>query len=488
MSIIWAGVVMIPLGWIFFAVEYTGRYRFLERKYIVGVSVIPILTLGIVATTPFHNLLVVTAQGFGPNQILQVSYSGAWYWLVTIYTYTLGLVGIVLLLELILSNAFTFRKQALTLTIGLVVPWSTNLLYITDLLPETGIDPTPIAFSISGVAYLFAISRFRLIRENPAPNKRARQIVFDKMQEGAVVVDLEENIVDVNQRALTILQMERNSILGTSAGDIFPKFEQIPHEGTLDGYLSIERNEEKYHFEFDATVIRTTRGKPVGRVITFNDVTNYLLQQQRLEVLNRVLRHNIRTETNLIIGFAEGLAEENAELVKNHAHRIEEFGDKGREAIELFDQARGQTEPRNIETIIQDSISTVRERNPEFEITYWGTISTAYVESLMDTVIRNIIDNAAKHNSKQNPKLWVVTSETTEEITISIADNGPGIDDYELSVLAEGSETALKHGSGFGLWIIKWGTDLVDGTVSFRNRYPNGTVVTLRVPKVTSEE
>lgn len=482
-SVIWVGIVFIPLGWVLFAIEYTGRHRFLERKYIVGLSVIPVLTVIIVTTSPFHDLLTVTAHSFGPNGILQISFSGAWYWVVTIYTYTLGLIGIVLLLELILSNAFTFRKQALTLTIGLIVPWSTNILYITGFMPKTGIDPTPIAFSISGVAYLLAISKFRLIRENPAPNKRAREVAFDKMQEGAVVVDLDENVVDVNQRALTILQTERNSLLGTPADEIFPDFEQIPQEGTLDEFLSIEQNGEQYHFEFEATMIRATRGKPVGRVITFNDVTNFLHQQQRLEVLNRVLRHNIRTETNLILGFAEGLAGESAKRVKKHALRIEEFGDKGREAIDLFDQARGESEPRNLGTIIQDSISAVGNEHPDLEISYRGIGSTVYVESLIDTVIKNIIENATKHNSNSDPKIWVIASETGEEIEINIADNGPGIDEYELSVLAEGSETDLKHGSGFGLWIIKWGVDLANGAVSFRNRSPFGTVVTLKIPK-----
>jgi len=44
-----------------------------------------------------------------------------------------------------------------------------------------------------------------------------------------------------------------------------------------------------------------------------------------------------------------------------------------------------------------------------------------------------------------------------------------------------GTETPLRHGSGIGLWIVKWGIDHLGGRISFAEREPQGTTVTVAV-------
>jgi len=51
-----------------------------------------------------------------------------------------------------------------------------------------------------------------------------------------------------------------------------------------------------------------------------------------------------------------------------------------------------------------------------------------------------------------------------------------------VAPIREGSETALEHGSGPGLWLGEWGVARLDGTVEFGQTDPHGTVVTLRLP------
>lgn len=482
MTVLWAGVVVIPLGWLLFALEYTGRDELFKTRYIGLFSAIPLLTWLVVFTAPFHNLLEVNALGFDPNGVLQVGFAGIWYPVVTVYTYVFGLVGVVLLLEMIASKSFVFRKQAVALFIGLAAPWVTNALFLMDFLPNTGIDPTPIAFSISGVLYLYAIKHYGLLRENPAPNKRAREMVFNRMQEGAVVLDIEGNIVDTNDRAVEILTTNKSTMLDSAAAAVIPRYEEIPIEGKLQSYLTIDDNDDQHHYEVEATKIRSAQNIEIGRVITFNEITTFLLQQQRLEVLHRVLRHNIRTETNLIMGYADEIDDEYADNVKEHSRRIDKLGNKGREAIELFDTARSETEPQRLGTIIRGAVSQVEEKYPHMRVTFHRTETRTYTDGVFEPVIRNVVENAADHNTSENLKIWINTQNEGDSIHVCIADNGPGIEEYELAVLSEGSETDLKHGSGLGLWIIKWGTDLGGGTVSFRENEPTGTIVSLNLP------
>lgn len=94
-------------------------------------------------------------------------------------------------------------------------------------------------------------------------------------------------------------------------------------------------------------------------------------------------------------------------------------------------------------------------------------------------VFVNLIENAVEHTD--GPATIDITARKDgETATITITDDGPGIDPSELAVLEAGTETALEHGSGLGLWIIKWGVDIADGTIDFTTT--DGTTATITVP------
>ncbi|MEF8771977.1 hypothetical protein [Halodesulfurarchaeum sp.] len=122
---------------------------------------------------------------------------------------------------------------------------------------------------------------------------------------------MEDPIIDINEQALEILQQDGSEILGSTAAQFIPNYGEFPSTGTLQEYLRIETETDHQEFEVEIAQITSRRGKQIGRVITINEVTDYLRQQQRLEVLNRVVRHTTRTEANLILGYADGLGGKN---------------------------------------------------------------------------------------------------------------------------------------------------------------------------------
>ena len=77
----------------------------------------------------------------------------------------------------------------------------------------------------------------------------------------------------------------------------------------------------------------------------------------------------------------------------------------------------------------------------------------------------------------------VVTTETTpEEVSIIIADDGEGIPESELVAVTAEKETPLEHGSGIGLWVMKWLTEESGGRFDVRAD-SSGTVVRMRLPR-----
>jgi signal transduction histidine kinase len=483
----WAGVVVIPVAWFLFAMEYTGRDGYVRPRNVALLSVVPALTVLLAVTGEFHDLLYVDTMLVETGGVVTLDRTpGPWFWVITAYTYLLGLLGSIPLLALVRSHALPFRRQSLALLVGTLAPWASNVLFLADAIPVPGLDPTPVAFAVSGVAYLGALTRFRLFGTNPSPTRRARQLVFTRMHDGAVVVDSHDYVVDANERIEDVLDVSRESILGTPASEIIPEYERFPTDGSLPGHLAIETTGGTDQYDVTVSAISDARDRLLGRVVAFHDVSDHLRQQQRLKVLNRILRHNIRTETNLIFGYVDLLAnggdDAEVEIVKDRAKRIEQLGEKGRDVIDLFETDPGEFAPVPVDGLLAEAAGTIREAFPAVQITTSDVETDACVPEVLRPVYRNLLENAAEHNTSDDPKVWVAAESTGGRVRVDVTDNGPGITDYERQVLERGTETPLKHGSGLGLWLVKWGADMAGGDVSFSERDPTGSTVTVTVP------
>jgi PAS domain S-box-containing protein len=485
----WVGVATIPVAWLLFALEYTGRDRYVRPRYVALLSVVPAVTVVLALTSDAHNLLYAQYVGTAADGTPVLQEGGAWYWVAAVYTYLLGIAGIVPLLDLLASRATAFRGQSFALLFGLLVPWVTNVMYVAGLFPTAGIDPTPVAFSVSGVAYLGAITRFRLLGTNPAPKVRARQYLFDQMAGGALVVDANDNVVDLNDSCASVLGRTRGAVLGRPLAEVLPEHDRLPEVGTLDGHLSLGEGSTARSFEATVSPVENVRGTPIGRVITFHDVSEYLRQEQRLKVLNRILRHNIRTETNVIHGYAGELPEQDeaAEIIRERALSVASMGEKGREAIELFERDGAATEPVPLSRLLARCVRRAREAYPDATVTLEGPAADAPVPAVLDRVFANLLENALEHADAPEPTVGVTAHVADGRASVAVRDDGPGIADYELAVLDAGTETPLKHGSGMGLWLVKWGVEMADGEVRFGVNDAGGTTATLEVPVLAAD-
>jgi signal transduction histidine kinase len=67
-------------------------------------------------------------------------------------------------------------------------------------------------------------------------------------------------------------------------------------------------------------------------------------------------------------------------------------------------------------------------------------------------------------------------------IVVIVSDDGPGIPADELRALYGSSESPLHHGSGLGLWVVKWITESYGGEVRIEEEATAGSEVTLSLP------
>jgi PAS domain S-box-containing protein len=219
-----------------------------------------------------------------------------------------------------------------------------------------------------------------------------------------------------------------------------------------------------------------------------HDVTDLMRREQRLRVLNRVLRHDIRNDVNVIQGWAERLRR-SGENVPRYTACIEE---KAEEIVRLSDQARrverlsasGDEALRDVDLVrrLTDQLDRFRRANPGVTLNVdvpWRANVVAH--PLVDSAVDNVLENAVEHNDADRPSVDVRLSEIeTNEFELRIADDGPGIPAEELAALETGDEGPLTHTSGLGLWLTKWIVAASGGAVRFAENEPSGTVVSMR--------
>lgn len=481
----WIGVVIIPLGWVLFSLEYTGRDRYVRPRYVALLAIVPALTVVFALTD--SALLYTDSRLIYENGIPLLSRTpGPWFWVIAGYTYLLGLLGSLPLLELIRNDSLPFRGQSAALLVGILAPWVSNVLFLAGAIPISGLDPTPVAFSISGVAYLGALTRFQLFGTSPSPNPRARRLLFERMPDGAIVTDGHGSVVDINETGAAILGTAPNAVLGKPLREVAPDDTLVPTDGSPSEQRPFPSPHDDRLYDVAATCITDIHDRTIGHVITFHDVSEHVRQQQRHEVLNRVFRHNIRTETNVISSYTELLADRQSQAVADEitasARRIEELATKAREIIEVFERGRKSIEPVSLESLLDDGIATIREEYPAARIDRASDLNGIYVASVLEPVFTNLIENGVEHNTGSDPVVRVGVETAGDWVRIRIEDDGPGIDESERSTLERGTETPLEHGSGLGLWLAKWGAEIAGGSVTFAANEPTGSVVTVEVP------
>lgn len=207
-----------------------------------------------------------------------------------------------------------------------------------------------------------------------------------------------------------------------------------------------------------------------------------------LQVLLRLLRHNIRNEMNIIQGHAETAhTEADNNDVEDSCHAILATADKLLRHTETVNELRTMLEEAtNIQTydvadLVEDVVrETSQSTRGDVETVTERVDSVDVVaNTLLPVALGELIDNAIRHADSERPQVEFSTSVDDDVVHLQVADDGPGIHEDELTVLTEREESPLAHGSGLGLWFVSWVVADSDGEVSIETPERGGTIVTL---------
>ncbi|RAW03403.1 MASE1 domain-containing protein [Pseudochryseolinea flava] len=104
----------------------------------------------------------------------------------------------------------------------------------------------------------------------------------------------------------------------------------------------------------------------------------------------------------------------------------------------------------------------------------------------LKVILNNIISNAIRYRNGKDPVIKVDVEIADHNVTLSIEDNGKGIEREHLPNIYKMFYRATDDGagSGLGLYIVKEAIDKLNGNISIDSTVGKGTTVNLRIPEI----
>lgn len=215
-------------------------------------------------------------------------------------------------------------------------------------------------------------------------------------------------------------------------------------------------------------------------------------QRDRLQVLNKVIRHDIRNEMMVARGYGDALDghvdEEGREYLDIVLEAVENTIDLTSRMRDLTDaMLREELEPKpvNLNRTIEANVDRARERYDDAIVTVEGSTATITVlaDELLDTVLHNLLQNAIVHNDKSIPRITVSVEEHEETVSLILSDNGPGIPaDRNGELFGEGAKGLESPGTGLGLYLVRSIVTNYDGSVTVENNEDEGCRFIVELP------
>jgi two-component system OmpR family sensor kinase len=109
-------------------------------------------------------------------------------------------------------------------------------------------------------------------------------------------------------------------------------------------------------------------------------------------------------------------------------------------------------------------------------------------EARLRQVVTNLLSNALEHTPR-SASVRVTVATDRDMVELSVGDRGPGMSPevvthvFDRFFRADPGRARSRGGSGLGLAIVQSLVTAHDGSVTCRSTTPDGTTVTVRIPR-----
>lgn len=467
------GSQFVSVYFFLFVMRLTRKDKSMPRWVTPFLFILPCFSVFIAATNPLHHLLwsglyLIEAPGLGVSALFA---HGPWYWVEVVYAYSLILLGILFLIQSSETRSRIYCIQMRLIVLASLFPFFGNIIYALYPGAIQGVDLTPIFFTISCIFFFYAISRYQLFDLIPVMHDE----VVRSMDEGVIVLDERDRIVEINPAAMQITGLTDQHI-GSGLQDIkviCPDMEPLWKNGkettdirSSDGrYLSchfypVSGDETKQIGKlliiFDISESRRLLDQINAHTAVIESVSRQLMiANEKLRLLTGITRHDILNELMIIQGYHEILTSQCTDtLILSSLSKA----DKAAQRIGNYIRFTQNFEKIGIEPASWLHLHTLIDR----VVHRYGRDGTPiinlipddleiYCDTLLESVFGNLVENSLRHGGDIS-RITISSQTGKDEYLIYYEDDGVGIPQTEKEKIFE-----RGHGknTGMGLFLAR---------------------------------
>ena len=491
------GIAPIGVLWLMFTTQYSRVAWPAERILRVLVWIVPVTTFVLALTNDQHHLYWSAITEVETPIGSRLVYSGApWYWIHAGYNYFLVLIGTAMLVRGLRRFPPPYRRQTALIITGAIVPWIGNILYLSRAIPITGLDLTPIAFTVSGACFTWGIYRYHLFGLVPV----ARDMVVDSMDDGVIVLDAQRRLVDLNHAAERFTGCTTAS-LGRPIDEVVAWWNEAvdPDRARGDGQPAIVKVEPgPRYFEVKVSAVRDSQRRFVGWFVIVHDISSRRRNESERYAFERRLQEQQKSESLMVL--AGGAAHDfnnlltgilgNADLIAilsppetDQRRAAEAIVIGAQRAADLVSKmlayaggGRVVAERVDLDALVKDMVDLLAASVARHcTLTYKSPGPLPLVET-DPTQTRQVVLNLIVNAAEAVEDAGVITVETGEELLdeaalkkvtfgndmapgryvfIDVVDNGAGMNEHTMTRMFDPFFSTKDHGRGLGMAAVR---------------------------------
>jgi signal transduction histidine kinase len=463
-------IVAVP--WLVFVARYVGLGRYVTRRRIVAGAVVAavLVCVNVVGALVDEGRLDTGVVSEGTLNTLETAQS-------------VVVLGLLLLVFALIGGAVvtTYRHDRLPTAQGMVVamPVGAYIFTVQATRPATPLINDVLisgAFVVVAASLALGVTRYDVLTRVPATRRLGERAALTETGEAVLVLDDRSRVVRVNRTA------------EQTFGDVDTLGDVTEHSiATLTERKTItcRTTTGRRQFEPSISPLVDGYGETLGYTVTLFDVTDREIRRQRLAVLNRILRHNVRNELDVIRAHAESA---DLDPAVEGVDRLGGISEEARRVQQLMERSTTDRTEVTLSPFLTEVVTDVTA-GADVDVTVTAPEATVSIDrKRCRYALRHLVENAVEHNDGESPRVVVRGECRDSDVRFVIADDGPGIPESERVVIESGEEAPLKHASGLGLWGANWAVQTVGGSLSFAESDLGGTAVTVTLPDVPADD
>jgi len=511
---LWALLLFVPtipllvVTTLLFTVHFCGLSGALTQWRRRALLSFPVVALLVSATNGVHGLVLVDPHLDSGGEYVALAYDlGLGTYAVSFVSYLIAGTYLGLLFRKFCRSRNVYRRLSLVIFLTAFVLVVVSLGSVTRVSPFPHFVLLPTSYLVMGVLLLLVTSSARTVRQLPvdralAPIQSrvdstvplARDFVVQEVDNGIVVLDADDRVVDINATATRMLGLERpvgrkmteitRPSLVLDAGELLPVLRGDRPVQELRDEVWVETHDGERCYEVTISALDGGSGTETAHVVLMHDITDRKAreerlqrqtealeakttqlehQNERLDEFASIVSHDLRNPLNVASGRLELLLADDGEELTVPRRDLEEIGNAhGRmeaiidDALALARQGKAitGTEPVTVQSVARTAWGNVETGDAALAVD--GTTTVEADRDRLLTVFENLFRNGIEHGSTNTASVVMTVGDVDrgDEQGFYVADDGPGIPDEDKEAVLERGYTTSEGGTGFGLAIV----------------------------------